>query len=50
MSTHGPITCHVLDSSRGTPGKNIQVKLEVRESFSDDSDENVTTWKVVGQT
>ena len=43
MSTsHGPITCHVLDSSRGTPGKNIQVKLEVGESFSNDFDEDGT--------
>ncbi|CAG8612099.1 13847_t:CDS:2 [Acaulospora morrowiae] len=24
----GPITCHVLDSSRGIPGKNIEVQLE----------------------
>jgi len=43
----GPITCHVLDSSRGMPGKNIQVKLEVRE-FSDKNE--TETWKIVGQT
>ncbi|CAG8512634.1 6109_t:CDS:2 [Funneliformis mosseae] len=51
MSTsRGPITCHVLDSSRGMPGKNIQIKLEVRETSSEVSDENGTeTWKVVGQ-
>jgi hypothetical protein len=40
----GPITCHVLDSSRGMPGKNIQVKLEVRES------NETETWRVIGQT
>ncbi|CAI2166800.1 8828_t:CDS:2 [Funneliformis geosporum] len=51
MSTsRGPITCHVLDSSRGMPGMNIQVKLEVRETSSEDFDENGTeTWNVVGQ-
>ncbi|PKY39969.1 hydroxyisourate hydrolase [Rhizophagus irregularis] len=50
MSTsRGPITCHVLDSSRGMPGKNIQVRLELRE-YSDNFDEQTETWKVVGQT
>lgn len=47
MSTsRGPITCHVLDSSRGVPGKNIQVRLELRE-YSDN--EQTETWKVAGQ-
>ncbi|CAG8461523.1 6158_t:CDS:2 [Scutellospora calospora] len=34
MSTQkrGSITCHVLDSSRGIPGKNIEVLLEYQET------------------
>ena len=39
MSTSCGITCHVLDSSRGIPGKNIQVKLEVRSSDNFDKDD-----------
>jgi len=47
MTSKGPITCHVLDSSRGMPGKNIQVKLEVRDIFHKTE---IETWKVIGQT
>ncbi|KAF9354283.1 hypothetical protein BGX34_011113 [Mortierella sp. NVP85] len=28
MAARSPITCHVLDSSRGKPGQNVPVKLE----------------------
>jgi len=47
MTSKGPITCHVLDSSRGMPGRNIQVKLEVRDIFHKTE---IETWKVIGQT
>ncbi|KAG0210749.1 hypothetical protein BGX28_009024 [Mortierella sp. GBA30] len=29
MAARSPITCHVLDSSRGRPGQNVPVKLEM---------------------
>ncbi|CAG8750957.1 22685_t:CDS:2 [Cetraspora pellucida] len=31
----GPITCHVLDSARGIPGKNIEVLLECQQNSVD---------------
>ncbi|KAG9295749.1 hypothetical protein G9A89_008977 [Geosiphon pyriformis] len=30
MTQRGPITCHILDSSRGQPASNVLVKLEVK--------------------
>lgn len=33
MSTHkSPVTCHVLIASLGTPGQNIDVKIEKLDS------------------
>ena len=29
MAARSPITCHVLDSSCGRPGRNVPVKLEI---------------------
>ncbi|KAF8978918.1 hypothetical protein BGZ52_005443, partial [Haplosporangium bisporale] len=29
MAARSPITCHVLDSSVGRPGRNVPVKLEL---------------------
>ncbi|CAH1757562.1 12419_t:CDS:2 [Entrophospora sp. SA101] len=40
----GPITCHILDSSRGKPANNVKVKLEFKE-FQDKEN-----WTIIGET
>ncbi|CAG8440047.1 13066_t:CDS:2 [Ambispora leptoticha] len=50
MSKKSPITCHVLDTSRGEPAKMLQIRLEKKTSTSSEEPDKNWVLVAVGET